>query len=97
MIGTNRSVRVRRRAATKIALSVERNDGGRYSKFAEHSLNSGIRHNRAKRCSENGALVLVLAQGTLLLAERGDAAQRRRNIELHHGQDAAILRAHHGL
>ena len=91
VIGTDLSVRVRRRTAAEIAVSIERNDRTRYSDLAEHPLHSLIRDNGTDRSERNRALLLVLAQRTLLYRQRYHVAQRRRNVVLHHLQDAAIL------
>src|SRR5262249_5856250 len=97
VIWTDLSVRVRRRAAAQVAVSIKADDGVRYSEGAEYPLHSRIGHNRTKRCSENRALLLILAQRTFVPRQWLHASQRRRDIELHYLHDAAILSVDHRL
>ena len=91
MIGTDRSVRVRRRAAAQVAVSIKRDDWIRYSDFPEHSLHSRIAHDRTDWSKRNRALLFVLRFRTFFYRQRFHAAQWGRNIELHYRHHAAIL------
>ena len=71
MIGTDRSVRVRRRAAAQIAVSIEADDWHWYSDFPKHSLDSRIAHNRTDWSKRNRALLLVLALSYILSPGNG--------------------------
>src|SRR5262245_56634910 len=94
VIGTDRSIWIGRSATTtKVARSVKANDRCGYSNFAEHPLHYRIANNWTNRFNWNRALLFVFTQLKLPGAYRLDAAQWRRDIELHNRHHAAILGA----
>src|SRR4029077_13105644 len=97
MIRADRAIGIWRRTAAQIAVSIEADNRSWYPKGTHHPLHSRIGHNLTKWCSENRPLFLVLAQRTFFPRQRLNAAQRRRDVELHYRHDASILAVHNGL
>src|SRR4029077_18699045 len=91
IVGTDGSIRIGRRAAAEVAVTVKADDGSGDSNLAEHSLHHRVPNDSADGPERNRALFLVLTLGTCLCNERLDAAQWRRDIELHHRHYAAVL------
>ena len=97
MIGPDRSVGVRRRAAAQVAVSIE------------VMIGLGIPILPSTRCTavsgttgptgpaESAPALRSRAFVHFFHRQRLHAAQRRRNIELHYRHDAKILGAHNGL
>src|SRR5215475_3186459 len=93
VIGTDRAIGVGWNTPTHVAVSIKADDGSRYPKFAEHSLQNRVRNDWTKRCGyvRQDITVFVLAQRASGGRPWLDGAQGRRYIELHDWQHAAKL------